>query len=151
MEIKDFRFEIDKFINSIPLLQPSGEVILSKRALQRSFSWLGEALKESGSQTPYKESDNSKSPVIEPTADHVADNTLQIFFNDTDGTQTAKVKRMRGIIESVLVPLKVFRSETANSLGEFDTCVEKSYWDLKEAKHWLGWELARIRDEEKSK
>lgn len=144
MEIKELRLMIDTFMNSVKDLEKSREVSLCYTYLQRSFSWLGEALKESGSQSPYKESENPNSPVIEPQADH----TEETIWSGPDGlddyTQTAKVKFFRASLEIAIQAFKKLRMESANSGSDLDACLSESYKSLKDAKMCLGWELNRI-------
>lgn len=146
--IKSFRNEIDKLINSIKLLRSSREVSLTNTSLQLAFSWLGEALKETGSQTPYVNSENPGNAIIEPTADHLEGNDLSKEFSEIDQTHTARVKYMRGAIQKVLDSFKKYGDEVLlTSPACMTLALADSYKALKEAKIWLGWELGRIKKE----
>ncbi len=150
--IKQLRNSIDTILNSIEFLLPSREVSLVKTSLQLGFAWLGEALKENGSQSPYTESENPKSSTIEPKADSVADSLLTEFMNE-EPTQTARVKLLRGKMELLIKEVKQFRDteqETSEN-ADYHLCLYQSFASLKLAKIWLGWELGRIRDVKEDK
>ena len=96
-EIKELRLEVDKLINSVQVLNPSREMSLCFTQLQRSKSWLGMALGELGSETPYPASSDPKSPVIEPQAEHCVDSIFDPSHIPQDFvfTQTTCVKLFR--------------------------------------------------------
>src|SRR6185295_19729255 len=93
-----FRQRIDMFINSFQYLLGSREISLAYTHSQRAFMWLGKALGETGSETPYKEANNPYSKTIEPTADHSETSLLNALWEDLEPTQTARVKSFRGLI-----------------------------------------------------
>ena len=149
-KITAFRLQLDAAMNSFPYLMPSREVSLCSTNLQRSFMWLGEALKATGSPTPYFNSSNQANATIEPQADH-KDITLMPRWESIDQTQTARVKDFRYYLEQLIQKVRYFiRVEEdiidyENEYYEYLDCIENSYWALKEAKCWLGWELNRIK------
>ena len=144
MNIKDLRVQIDKFINTVKLIQSSREVSLAYTNLQRSFMWLGESLKASGSVSPYQESQNPASSHIEPTADHEEENIFDGFW-DIEATQLARVKAFRGELEITITEFRDFKKNSESCGKEYDDCLNESFNALKEAKMWFGWELARIK------
>lgn len=142
--ITGFRVQIDAAINSFPWLKSSRETALAHTNLQRAFMWLGEALKASGSPTPYKDSSNPAVATIEPTADHT-ENTLYPRWTTIDQTQTARVKDFRYYLEQLIQNFRTWRQNSETAGREYDDCLHESFTALKEVKCWLGWELARIK------
>lgn len=146
MDIKQLRLEIDKYLNTIKYLKSTREVSLAFTALQRSFGWLGEALKAAGSTSPYKDSENPASPNIEPTADHIEESIIEGFW-DIEATQLARVKFFRSVIETTVVNFITYREQSETAGRDYDNCLDQSFVSLKDAKMWFGWELARIKKE----
>ncbi len=156
--LKAFRLTIDKFINSIPLLEQSPEVTLAKRELQRAKMWLGKAMGELGNKTPYPESDNAASAVIEPQAEHTEDSLKEDFdsifqkdeFQNTP-SNIFRIKHMRSEIENKVKEFNDIMEdlvEKNHTLNEyFLPFAHQSYMALIESKMWLGMELDRIRSE----
>lgn len=143
--IKDFRMSLDGILNSFVFLNSSREVSLAVTSLQRGFSWLGEALKESGSQSPYVESENANSDKIEPQADKNGNN-FATLFDVIDATQTARVKYLRSHLSAYIIDFKEWKTKSPANTIDFNECLNDSLKAVKEAKIWLGWELGRIRD-----
>lgn len=138
-DIKQLRLDIDTCINSVVLLDPSAEVTLAFREMQRSKMWLGQVLALQGRPTPYPESDNAKSPVIEQQAEHVEGKVLERMW-EVNGP-TARVKFMRNEIQKILdTEYKLSDQETEDIL-EYSV---KAKMHLMESKMWLGMELNRI-------
>jgi len=150
--IKEFRSRLDMFLNSLPLLHLSAEMTLAKRSLQMSFSWLGKALKEQGSKTPYTSSEDPGSSHIEPLADHNPRQSLANVFENIDETHTARVKAFRAKMTEYIKEFTDFLNREINNLKETDEnrqygwAIFFSLKSAKEAKIWMGWELGRIRD-----
>lgn len=149
--ITNFRLTLDLYINSTVYLRPSREVSLAHTYLQRAFMWLGKAQGAAGSESPYKESFNHKTPTIEPTADHGPSSLMNALW-DMEGyeTHTARVKSLRSLIAE---HVKNFKSwvKTSESAGpDYDEFLKQSWLSVIEASMWLGWELARIKKEQET-
>ena len=69
MEVKKARVQGDAFIQTIKKLPRTRESALSVTKAQEAVMWLGMCLKELGTPSPYPESYNPESVVVEPTAD----------------------------------------------------------------------------------
>src|ERR1700744_1280545 len=143
--IIDIRLVIDSFINSIPFLRGGREVSLTHTSLQRSFMWLGEALKSTGSQSPYVNSENPASKEIEPQAEKTKDSLIK-RWEVIEDTHTARVKDFRFCLSECISGFEKWQMNSESAGTKYDKCLEQSWIALKEAKLWLGWELARIRD-----
>lgn len=149
--IDQFRNEIDALINSTKYLNPSREVSLAHTQLQRAFMWQGKALGAAGGQTPYKESLNTKSPVIEPTANHDENYNITGRWEALERTQTARVKDFRGLIVDIVKWFKDFIKNSESAGPDYDLYLLQSRLALEEANMWFGWELARIKKEKEPK
>ncbi len=68
-EIKKARVQGDEYIQTIKKLPKTRESALSLTKAQESVMWLGMALKELGTPSPYPESYNPTNSTVEPTAD----------------------------------------------------------------------------------
>lgn len=117
--------------------------------------WLGRCLAEIGSPTPYPQSDNPKSNVIEKQAEHT-ENTLVVEFNDAlaggGHRQTVFVKVMRECIQRTLDNFSIKIDGKSQTLDgdKLNLYATQSYLALEEAKMWLGNELDRIRRDNES-
>jgi hypothetical protein len=151
-KIKQLRLEIDKYINSVSLLQTSREVSLAFTNLQRAKMWLGRCLTALGDTTPYTQADNSKNDVIENQAEHTSNDLAEEFSsalsNNVSGyRQTTLVKEFRSIIQKTLdnFTIQIKGDETEANLDELNVYLQQSKLALEEAKMWLGLELDAIR------
>lgn len=158
-----YRMEIDKFINSTKHILTSRETALTHTNLQRAKMWLGKVLGESGSPTPYPQSEDAKSPQIEKQADH-SSNSLITEWQEMDETSTYKaVSNIQRPLSVVHIPrVKDFRHSIQLLVDSFKKWNENreviTQWEsiycresilaLEEAKMWLGMELDRIRNSE---
>lgn len=142
-EIKRFRRDIDSFLKAPDKLQKSREVSLFATSLQRGFMWLEESLKELGSHSPYVSSEDPTNKTIEPTADHTDETDLPAEFFKFDHLE--KVKFLRNMLSFYLKDFKEFAKKVLGN-EDFLLCLTESRKAMMEAKMWLGWELARIRD-----
>lgn len=145
--IKEFREVIDRCMNSVKYIRSTREVSLTYTHLQRAFMWIGESQKFTGSQSPYIHSQNPASAVIEPTADHVAENDYSERWSSLE-THTARVKDFRLILSFLISDFRKFIASTESAGKEYDDCINESFKAMKEAKGWLGWELGRIKKEQ---
>ena len=120
--------------------------------------FLGKVLGELGTPTPYPQSDNAQSPVIEKQAEH----TEQTVFEGVDlNGQVMKVKYLRAEIGKIGEDLY---SDLIRGDDDLEIMVGKStdpqtdyyktslfkdstYTALVESKMWLGMELDRISHE----
>lgn len=144
--ITTFRHRIDMFINSFPYLLGSREVSLAHTHCQRAFMWLGKALGATGSETPYKESNNPQSKTIEPTADHNSETSLMNAWWDTlEPTQTARVKSFRDFIARHVTEFNEWRKSSESAGEEYELYLTQHKLAIQETSMWLGWELARIK------
>lgn len=149
--IHQFRNIIDACINSTKYLNSSREVSLAHTQLQRAFMWQGKALGAAGGESPYKESLNSKSSVIEPTADHYDNNNIIARWDLIETTQTARIKDFRGLIVDIVKWFKDFIKSSETAGPDYDLYLLQSRLALEEANMWFGWELARIKKEKEPK
>lgn len=146
--ITNFRRTLDMFINSTIYLRPGREVSLAHTHLQRAFMWLGKAQGAAGGESPYKESLNSQSKTIEPTADHSPTSLMNALWDLPEyGTQTARVKSLRSLIVEHLKTFKPFSKAPNPFSDDYDEYLKQSRLASEEASMWLGWELARIKKE----
>lgn len=144
--ITGFRMRLDMYINSTIYLQPSREVSLAHTHLQRAFMWLGKAQGATGSESPYKESFNHKTPAIEPTADHGPSSLMDALWDLPDyGTHTARVKSLRSLISDHLKEFKPFSVAPNQFSDDYAMYLKESRLAAEEASMWLGWELASIK------
>lgn len=153
-KIRELRLEVDKFINSVSALNPSREVSLCYTNLQRSKAWLGMVLGELGSKNPYPKSSDPTSSVIEPQAEHQYDTIWSPASEPIEQTQTAFVKYFRqeiGIYQTRIDQI-VDEMDITKDIGKWGwQYIIESRKAMIEAKHWLGWELDRIRKEKDQK
>jgi hypothetical protein len=146
--ISGLRMSLDMYINSIPFIRPSREVSLAHTHLQRAFMWLGKAQGATGSESPYKESFNHKTPNIEPTADHSTTSLMNALWDLPEyGTHTARVKSLRTQISEHVKTHKEFVKNSESAGPEYDEYLKDSRKAAEESSMWLGWELARIKKE----
>lgn len=141
-DVRNWRIVIDGFISAVDTqFLPSREVSLCKTSLQKAKAWLGESLKAIGTKNPYPNSTNPENKTIEPQAEHGLSNHVSYTVY---GTQVERVKAIRQDIQNLLDEM---------SKGEYGIGYkqkEVSEQNLIEAKHWMGWELDRIRQEMES-
>ena len=160
--IKDFRIRIHTFLNSFSNLLSSREVSLAYTNLQRAKMWLGKALGETGSPTPYPKSEDPTSPVIEPQADSYDVNFMTSRWASGDLWESpllnipsqkvhlARIKDLRSIIQQTINEFDSWQA-TSESFGQhYDMFLQQSNFALIEAKLWFGMELDRIREFENS-
>lgn len=68
-QIKQFRVDLDKILQSVIKSGKSREKSLSITKIEESIMWLGKELARLNAVTPYKESMNPNNSQVEPTAD----------------------------------------------------------------------------------
>lgn len=139
--------KIEKGINKIA---PSREVALSKTALQESIMFLGLCMGDiNESVTPYPESENSKSAIIEDRADTSVDD----YNFDNPKDHVAMVKELRYSlqtqVESVQACYKIAADTVVKQGHEpfFPTHLITALTAVEKSKMWLGMELNRILTE----
>lgn len=147
--ITGFRLRLDMFINSTIFLRPGREVSLAHTHLQRAFMWLGKAQGATGSESPYKESFNHKTPAIEPTADHTPTSLMTALWDMEEyGTHTARVKSLRSLLAAHIKEVKMFLKTSESAGPDYDMYLKESRLAAEEASMWLGWELANIKKQQ---
>lgn len=136
-DVRNWRIVIDGFISAVDTqFLPSREVSLCKTSLQKAKAWLGEVLKGMGTQNPYPNSTNPENKTIDPQAEHgLSDHVPYTVY----GTQVERVKAIRQDIQNLLD--EMLKCEYGIGYKQ----KEVSEQNLIEAKHWMGWELDRIR------
>jgi hypothetical protein len=139
----DIRLKIDQLLNSFAYILPSRECSLAKTSLQFAFAWLGESLKETGSKSPYVESENPESDKIEPQADHTENSLRDEFANYN--THTARVKLYRSKLTEIITEIKNAKAIQGPYLT-FNDCLDNAVKYAIEAKFSFGWELGRIME-----
>lgn len=129
-DVRDWRIAIDGYIEAVDKeFLSSREMSLCKTSLQRAKAWLGETLKAIGTPNP-------SNKTIEPQAEHGHDRITFVRFD----TQVERVKDFRRVIQELISQIQ----SKEYGLGFQEKGV--SLQNLIEAKHWLGWELDRIRN-----
>lgn len=161
-KVKEWRLEVDMLINSMHRFLPSREISLVNTNLQQGKAWLGEALGQLGSVTPYPSSTDPKSKEIEPQADHGFHSLWHFEEGGTmpelDQTQVAHVKAMRDYIKGFIDRLDNFMEANPGMWINEDPKDTQLRWgyqyaiisriNMIHAKHWLGWELNRIYNQQ---
>jgi len=138
-ETKDLRLRIDRIINSVRVINGSRETEYALKDAQRAKSFLGLVLKSLGTDNPYPKSSDASSPVIEKQADHQSDVCTGLLEVDN---HTGRVKFMRDQMEQVLTHMGTLK-QLKQECGFWS---QQSLVALVESKHWLGWELDRLRE-----
>lgn len=144
--LREKRLQVDLLLNSARLLPGSREVALLITYLQRVKGFLGKALGESGQGTPYKESENSESKVIEKQADHTNDTLADVWAEKGVIDHVAKVKDLRHRLSVLVTDLKQLTDDAIdNTLGRwYAEYLTTAVIAAEDSKMWLGWELDRI-------
>ncbi len=161
--IRQIRLKVDICMNSVKLLTPSREVSSTFTALQLTKSWLGEMLKNCGTENPYPKSTDATSPVIEKQAEHSKDTFIDVNQEDckeifTSGDQTARVKFFRFIMDGIIhdiesllfqIPHTNFGNLISTQSQQKITLATVNAWQYAiNSKIWLGWELNSIREKQ---
>lgn len=68
---KQLRVSLDGSLQILKVLESSRERSLAITKVQEAIMWLGMDLKRLGTPTPYPQSYNPESPIVEPTADNL--------------------------------------------------------------------------------
>lgn len=131
----------------------SKEIEKAVDSLYLSKCWLGKILGELNEPTPYKNDGNRKTiKDIEPTADV----NKEIPFGDKEGdlwrdkNHIEKVDWLRGEIEKLSNTIMDLKSNTHTISYIASIATTSCFNYLCEARFWLGFELERIRNENKS-
>lgn len=121
----------------------SREISTAITDLQRAFHNLGKAKYYLGSETPYKESENPESTVIEETDDFKYEVVAAVMSAET---QTAAVKAMRSYLSGISKELEITINDSDPSITmAFLNHLTQAANFLFEAKSWLGWELRNCK------
>ena len=152
----DVCLDIDKhFLQDGGSVLPTKRINFNSKEVEKAYdslllakAWLGKVLAELGSENPYK-SGYKKVSDIEPTADvfplkqkEKARHWELISFLEKKN-HIQKVDWLRTEIEKIIVNYSKLNEQHPNFLLSKDGLV---YMHLSEAKFWLGFELARIRE-----
>lgn len=145
-KVTEIRRMISLMINTMRSQNPfSRQYSLAITDLQRAFHTLGESKKALGLESPYKESYNPNSPVIEPQEDYHSG-----FFSDISDltTQVEVVKAIRAKLKMLIEDLKgIEKDSNSEESKEFRDEISKARMWVREAKNWMGWELRALEIE----
>ena len=172
-EIKELRVKIDGLYNLTRDLKPysmygikaivkmdvpsfnSWEIEDAAKSLLLAKAWLGKLLGELGSENPYS-SGKKEVKDIEPTADTHWQKDWDNLY-DVDGCKVVnlshiqKVDWLRSEIQSVIDEVQLITDDVTHRVDRSNyrraLCVQNTYKHLCEAKMWLGFEFARIKEE----
>lgn len=118
------------------------EVTLALRATQLAKMWLGRALAELRTPSPYPESFNAKSAVIEKTADEGYVIDLEAI-EVTD--EVAAIKHLRSVLKdmekAIHNDIQIFTDKNIYQLA-----VQTAYVNCSNGTMWLGMALGAIRE-----
>lgn len=130
---------VNELLNSGVITQ--GALVLNVRNhLWEAFMWLGEQLGSMKEPTPYPASYDSKSAVIEKTANDFDQSIVNILYDEVKGLDdTGKVKRVRAMIK------EIFGDPTFVEIPTNEIWIKESFKSLLMAKNWLGIILREIR------
>lgn len=146
--------------NEVPEDAAFRHIMITSKAINKaadslllSKAWLGKVLAELGTENPYKSGYTSKDD-IKPTADTANFKDKISIINEVnylDMNHIEKVDFIRTEIEKciqVIVDMDFTKSD-ANVLPTKERAIARinAYSHLCEAKLWLGFELARIKNE----
>lgn len=129
--MKSFRKQIHAIALAIILLDQTRETVFATSELKLAKAWAGKYLGTFGEPTPYPQSSNPGSPVIEDEADE------SDRFPFSGDNRTANIKEARAVINKLL-----------SNHAEFPTGrqeYEQISVHLQQANFWLGFELGNIR------
>lgn len=137
-------FAVETKINSLLSLyiSPRPETTLALRATQLATMWLGKAKGALGIKTPYTQSYDPKSAVIEKRADTVE---AEGFPEGTD--EVAAVKFLRAELNNIE---KAIDNDSFLMVDhkKYQLCIQNAYTHCCEATMWLGMTLNAIKKEQ---
>lgn len=142
-KISEIRNVISQMINTMREENPfSRQYSLAITDLQRAFHTLGESKGALGLESPYKQSYDQNSPVIEPTDDYVS--AVFVSINDLM-TQVEVVKAIRMKLKIFMKNLEEIEKDCNSEDGKaFLEEVRKARMWIRESKNWMGWELRSL-------
>lgn len=132
----------------------SKEIKKSVDSLYLAKAWLGKMLGELGTENPYGSGYKTIEDIV-PTQD-VAHQNLSDFLSDGNGgkdwknkNHIEKVDYLRQEIQKIVEEITKWYTHTPTPTREFAIARTNCYNYLCEAKFWLGFELERVRNNEK--
>lgn len=146
-QIKILRMAVDKAIKSVNFLPKGREVSLAFTNLERCKMWLGKVLEAIGVTTPYPESNNPESKVIEPQADQ-SEETL--FNNPAELDEVEAIKIVRQYLHRLTADMVALYKNHIGGAQMVRLSLENSLSALSESKMWLGGALNQIRKKQLS-
>ena len=138
-KIHKIRVDIDYIITQLEEHKKSAESTLALRSCQMAKAWLGKVLEKLGEESPYKVVSNPSE--IPPTADKAV--LTNIYTTNYIEGYLHLVNQLRDAISLVIKDLAQPSIHNSFVTGNL---VEYSFMHLTEARFWLGFELANIRE-----
>jgi hypothetical protein len=129
-------------------LSKRAETTLAFRGAQIAFMWLGKAKGVLGGTNPYPESSNPDNKVIEPTDDFLSIPPFEESMIAEDEVVFLKHirKQLEKSVRDIHNDLLIFPDNR-----DYQLCIERAWVGANEAKMWLGWALAEVRNEKPKK
>lgn len=157
-KVKEWRLEVDTFINSMHIFLSSREISLVTTNLQQGKMWFGECLGAMGDVSPYPSSGDPGNKEIEPQAEH-GYHTIWDGPKMIEHTQVAHVKAMRDRIMLFVQKMDDFVKDHPDMfINKEDTAIHQAWGfayasyarlNLIQARMWFGAELRRICNQQK--
>ena len=161
-QIKELRVRMDGLYQLTKELKPIDrkpeplniEMVNSKQIEDAAHSliyakaWLGKCLGELGAENPYKSGYKTVSD-IEPTADVAKNLTVNVDGGWEEMNRIEKVDWLRTEIQTLINELSKWYTHTPTPTREFNIARTNAYNHLCEAKFALGFELEKIKEENK--
>ncbi len=149
VEIKKVREAIHQVYNTTKLIkcpEAGRELSLTITNTQLGKMWLGKTIKALNGTTPYPESRNPESKVIEKAADS-HDYTFPFDVEDSVGS----IKMLRGVLDGLIKDIDdihwdYFTNDDPKAGNAILCTFIHSIKQLSEADMWLGMALGAIRD-----
>lgn len=135
-------------------IRPTTTIIKTKEIEDAAHSliyakaWLGKCLGELGAENPYKSGYKTVSD-IEPTADVAKNLTVNVDGGWEEMNHIEKVDWLRTEIQTLINELSKWYTHTPTPTREFSIARTNAYNHLCEAKFALGFELQKIKEENK--
>lgn len=161
-QIKELRVRIDGLYQLTKELKPlkglnyanvyveenSKQIEDAAHSLIYAKAWLGKVLGELGAENPYKSGYKTVYD-IEPTADVAKNLTVNVDGGWEEMNHIEKVDWLRTEIQTLINELSKWYTHTPTPTREFNIARTNAYNHLCEAKFALGFELQKIKEENK--
>ena len=154
-ELKDLRYTCSITADLLESMVGTKEIALAKTKAEEAMMWTGECFKIlPNSKNPYPNSMDPTNNKIEPKSDVSKTSTIftEEVLKEFEGyTGIQLIKALRGKLEDVLSNLLALNipSDKQEIIMPLAYNLQIINMKLRECKHWLGMELARIKKEEK--